>query len=296
MHSTSGPVHALCVVVGAALLASGCGSDPAEPSAESAPAATSLWPEPLADLDPDEPAQWTVAVVAQRPHDPTAFTQGLELLDDGRMIESVGLYGQSDVRIVDTTTGVVETRRSLAAEHFGEGVTVVDNTAIQLTWRAGVAYRWALPSLDALPALRYDGEGWGICEFNDPDTAGTDDSAAVVVTSNGTATLTWRNAETFEPIRTAVVVAQGAAVNQINELECVDGHILANVWQSDQILVIRDDGFVVAEIDGSTLVDATESIDDDPDVLNGIAVASETSFWMTGKLWSTLYEVELNGS
>ena len=297
MRSRFGTPYGLAPWICAVVLAASCTTQASdEPSdAAAVPPSPSPWPEALEELDPAEPAQWNVSIVSQLPHDPSSFTQGLEVLTDGRMIESVGLYGQSDVRIVDVASGTVAARQPLPAEHFGEGVTVVDDVAIQLTWRAGVAHRWSLPDLEPLPALRYDGEGWGICRFDDP-LATDDDGVPIVVTSDGTATLTWRVAETFEPIRTAIVVSGGAAVDQINELECVDGHVVANVWQSDQILVIRDDGFVVAEIDGSPLIETTQATDDDPDVLNGIALASDTTFWLTGKLWSTLYEVSLSGS
>ena len=279
-------------VVSAALLAGACSGSTNGPATEPAQEADDnqgfeapaglLWPEPLESLDPDDPGVWIPNVVSERPHDPEAFTQGLETLGDGRLLESTGLYGQSTIRLVDGSTGEVQRQVPLAATHFGEGLTVIDGIAIQLTWQEGIAYRWTVPDLEPLPPLRYDGEGWGICRFDDQG-----------VTSNGSATLSWRDPETFAVTATAEVTLDGAPVDEINELECIDGHIVANVWRTNTILVIRTDGAVIAAIDASNLAAETAARDEDPDVLNGIAIGSDTTLLITGKLWSTIYEVEL---
>jgi hypothetical protein len=71
-------------------------------------------------------------VVSIVPHDPTAFTQGLEI-HDGKFYESTGLYGESSVRIVNMTTGEIELQRDLPDQFFGEGLTIWNDSVIQLT-------------------------------------------------------------------------------------------------------------------------------------------------------------------
>lgn len=288
-----------CLIVVSAILAGACGDDGesaaptttiAEPTTTSAGSETgdaditgeaaSRWPSPLADLDPADPARWTVSVVDRRPHDPTAFTQGLEQLTDGRLLESTGIRGESTIRLVDPATGDVLVSAALDDADFGEGTTVVDDTVVQLTWRAERALRWRLPDLEPLPAWEYVGEGWGICRLDDR-----------LATSDGTSTLSFRDPGDFSLLEQVTVTFDGNEVTRLNELECVDGHVVANIWQSPTIVVIRPDGAGVASIDGSVLVDEIATDEPGREVLNGIAVRDETTFWMTGKLWPTLFAV-----
>ena len=240
------------------------------------------WPTPLAELDPSSPPTWSIEVVTTAPHDPEAFTQGLELLDDGRLLESTGIRGQSDVRIVDRSSGLVDDRRPLEPEEFGEGLTVVDETVLQLTWQAGVARRWTLPELDPLPSFTYEGEGWGLCLLDDR-----------LAMSDGSSTLQWRDPSTFELLATVDVTRAGEPIELINELECIDGHVVANIWKSSEVVIISPTGAVVATIDASDLVAIIASNEPERAVLNGIAAHPDGTFSMTGKLWPTRFLVRV---
>ncbi|MEM8706800.1 MAG: glutaminyl-peptide cyclotransferase [Actinomycetota bacterium] len=291
-----------CLLVVSALLAGACGDDGDSSAATTTVAeavtttagavaetddgvavddsTTARWPTPPADLDPADPARWTVTVVERRPHDPGAFTQGLEQLSDGRLLESTGIRGESTIRIVDPTTGDVLESQPLDDTEFGEGATVVDDTIVQLTWRAERARRWSLPDLEPLSSWDYTGEGWGICRLGDR-----------LAMSDGTSTLSFRDPDDFSLLEQVTVTFDGNEVTRLNELECVDGHVVANIWQSPTIVVIRPDGAGVASIDGTPLVDEIGTDEPGRAVLNGIAVRDEDTFWMTGKLWPTLFAV-----
>ncbi|MGC0362551.1 glutamine cyclotransferase [Rhodococcus sp. 27YEA15] len=232
----------------------------------------------------------TVQIVQAFPHDPDAFTQGLEI-DGDRLYESTGRVGQSWVRsntITDPdapTSGPEVARADLEAPLFGEGITVHDDILWQLTWKNGVAIARDKNSLTELRRVRLDTEGWGICSFADR-----------LITSDGSAVLTVRDPKTFDPLSTVSVARNGVAVDNLNELECAeDGKVLANVWTTDTIVEIDPaDGTITATIDASPLrneLDTTGSTRP-LDVLNGIAQIPGTDrFLLTGKYWPQMFEV-----
>ena len=223
-------------------------------------------------------------VVAEHPHDPGAFTQGLELVD-GLLVESTGLYGSSTLRVVDRTSGKVLRSQDLADGRFGEGVTALgDGRVVQLTWKAGRAVVWQLDPLVPIGTWHYDGEGWGVCRLNDDTLA----------TSDGSATITLRRSDDFSPVGSLEVTLDGRPVDQLNELECVGSTVWANVWLTDRIVAINAiDGRVTAVVDASDLPVDRSSLAPD-DVLNGIAHDPDTNhFLLTGKHWPSLFEVEL---
>ena len=252
-----------------------------DPTVEATGAAGSLWPVDLSTLDPEAPPTWTVEVVESYPHDVEAFTQGLELLADGTAVESTGLRGLSTIRIVDLESGEVTASAELEPTEFGEGATRVGDTIIQLTWQEEVARRWQLPSLTPLEPFSYDGEGWGLCL--------ADDRLAM---SDGSSDLEWRDPATFDVLETVTVRLRGEPVVDLNELECIDDHVIANVWFSDFLVVIRGDGAVVATIDASELV-ATTPVAMSGDVLNGVADLGDGTLLLGGKRWPTFYRVRL---
>ena len=223
-------------------------------------------------------------VVAEHPHDPGAFTQGLELVD-GLLVEGTGLYGSSTLRVVDWASGKVLRSQDLADGRFGEGVTALgDGRVVQLTWKAGRAVLWRLDPLVPVGTWDYDGEGWGVCRLNDDTLA----------TSDGSATITLRRSDDFSPVGSLEVTLAGRPVDQLNELECVGSTVWANVWLTDRIVAVNAiDGRVTAVVDASDLPVDRSSLGPD-DVLNGIAHDPDTNhFLLTGKHWSSLFEVEL---
>ena len=237
------------------------------------------WPTELATVDPAVPVRWTVEIVDRVSHDPSAFTQGLEATDTV-IIEGTGLVGKSELRLHDRDSAATVAAVDLPADVFGEGLTVWNDTVVQLTWKAETAYRWQLRDLSPLDSFAYEGEGWGLCASGDS-----------LVMSNGSSELTWRDPVTFEPQRRVTVTRQGEPVSQLNELECVDGYVLANIWQSSTIVVVRGDGAVVASIDASALVDEINRNHPEGDVLNGIAWLGSDEFLLGGKLWPTFFIV-----
>jgi glutaminyl-peptide cyclotransferase len=221
-------------------------------------------------------------VIETLPHDPNAFTQGL-VWDDGRFLESTGRYGMSDLREVDARTGEVLRSRPLAATEFGEGLALVDGRLVQLTYREGIAHVYDRETFEPIGRFRYDGEGWGLCYD------GTD-----LWMSDGSATLTRRDPETFVVRGSVDVTLNGAPVRRLNELACVGDEILANVWTTTDIVRIgARDGRVRSVIDASALVPDDPRVRADPDaVLNGIAYDPEGDrFFLTGKLWDVMYVV-----
>ncbi len=223
-----------------------------------------------------------LTVVDVHDHDPDAFTQGLAFRN-GRFYESTGLYGRSSVRIVDPVSGEVLLSIALDKDYFGEGLEVVGDRIVQLTWKSGIAFIWDAQTLEPLGTYTYGGEGWGLCAFADH-----------FVMSDGSSTLAFRDLDTFEVLGEVEVILEGQPVHHLNELECVGDVVYANVWFSDEIMVISPTtGQVITRVDGSSLrqhLTSTEGID----VLNGIAYdPNRRVLYLTGKLWPEIFEVPL---
>ncbi len=220
-----------------------------------------------------------VEVHRRFPHDPTAYTQGL-ILFEGKLLESTGRYGQSDLRRLDPATGTVEQRVGISPAFFGEGIARVDDRLIMLTYKAQRAFALGIEQFDQLETFRYRGEGWGLC--ND---------GRRLIMSNGSSRLTFRDLQSFEEIGGVDVTLRGVPQMQLNELECVGDTVYANVYQRDIILRIDlESGDVTEYIDAAGLLTPEESRG--VDVLNGIAYDPDRDrFYITGKLWPTMFEV-----
>jgi glutaminyl-peptide cyclotransferase len=218
-------------------------------------------------------------VVQRRPHDRESFTQGL-VIAAGRLYEGTGIRGKSTLREVDARTGAVTRSVSIGAPYFGEGIAVVDDRIIQLTWQERTAFVYRLSDFRQVATFAYDTEGWGLC-----------DDGARLVMSDGTSRLYLRNRSTFALLSTVSVTQDGVPIDRLNELECVDGQVYANVWLTDTIVRIDPaSGRVTAEIDASGLLSGDDARG--ADVLNGIAYDPATkTFLLTGKLWPALFEV-----
>ncbi|MDX1501959.1 MAG: glutaminyl-peptide cyclotransferase [Thermoanaerobaculia bacterium] len=228
---------------------------------------------------PVEPRSLTVEVRAAHPHDPGAFTQGL-LWHGGFLYESVGQYRSSELREVELPTGRVVRRRRLPDSRFGEGLARTRERLVQLTWRSGEAWFWDPETLERREIGTYRGEGWGLCY-----------DGRRLVRSDGTDRLTFHHSRSFAELGSLRVTRAGRPQMLLNELECVDGAVYANVWQSDEIVEIDPgSGAVTAVIDASGLL--TEEERRGVDVLNGIAHDPERGvFYLTGKYWPRLFEV-----
>ncbi len=235
---------------------------------------------------PSAATQLRVQVLATLAHDPTMYTQGLEI-HDGVLYEGSGLVGQSRVRAtalssttvaLSSTTVLREVR--LPAPLFGEGLTIAGARLWQLTWTSEVAIERDPATLAERRRVSYQGEGWGLCYDGDR-----------LVMSDGSDRLTFRDPTTFSPTGQVMVRLDGKPVRNLNELEYADGVIWANVFQEDRILRIDPGtGAVTGVVDASGLLSAP--LQATAGVLNGIAAIPGTDeFLITGKNWPSLFRV-----
>jgi glutamine cyclotransferase len=228
------------------------------------------------------PDQYSYLVVNEYPHDPQAFTQGL-VFENGYLYEGTGLYGSSSLRRVGLETGEVLQMVELPSDYFGEGITIYDGNKIaQLTWREGVGRIYDKVDFELLGKLNYATEGWGL----------TYDGSQLIM-SDGTSTLHYLDPETLQEVSTVEVTDNQGPVERLNELEYINGQILANVWITDRIAVIDPTtGRVTAWIYLQGLLSPEEA--EEADVLNGIAYDVDADrLFVTGKLWPSLFEIEL---
>ena len=221
-----------------------------------------------------------IAVVAEEPHDPAAFTQGFEL-DGQSLFETTGLVDKSQLRELDPVTGAVRRAVPLPDAYFGEGMTVVGDSIWQVTWRDGVAIEWDKATFTPKREVPIEGEGWGVC---------LDD--ARIIYSDGTDRLRFYDPANFTQTgAVSVKDSGGRPVAGLNELECVDGQVWANVWPTDEIVRIDpQSGSLTATVDGSVLRRGQPA----QNVLNGIAHVEGNEFLLTGKDWPTTYRVRLD--
>lgn len=222
-------------------------------------------------------------IVHAYPHDPAAFTEGL-FFQDGFLYESTGLEGRSSIRKVRLETGEVLQSRRVPSAYFGEGIVARDGRLIQLTWRNQTGFVYDLASFAPRGHFSYPGEGWAL----------TQDRRRLIM-SDGTAQLRFLDPRTLRETGRITVTDEGRPVPNLNELEYVEGLVLANVWHTDRIARIDPaTGKVVDWIDLSGLSPLTGRAADPDAVLNGIAYdAKRRRLFVTGKLWPKLYEIEV---
>ena len=220
-----------------------------------------------------------VDVLRELSHERDAYIQGLVWWND-QLFESTGREGESTLRRLDPQTGRVEQRIDVPERYFGEGLALVDRRLIMLTWRAQRAFTYDRDSFELQDTTRYEGEGWGLCYDGDR-----------LVMSDGTDRLTYRDPITFEAIGEQRVRLRGQPLYGLNELECVDGAVYANVWEEDYLVRIDPDtGRVTDYIDAAGLLQGDDLIG--AEVLNGIAYdPTADTFYITGKWWPKMFEV-----
>lgn len=231
---------------------------------------------------PNVPSQLRITVLGEVPHDTSAFTQGLEFAG-AALFETTGLAGQSQLRELDPATGAVRRSTPLPGGYFGEGMTAVGNRIWQVTYRDGVAIEWDTTVFTPLREIPIEGEGWGVC-FD----------GRRIVRSDGTDRLRFVAPSDFaETGSVAVTRPGGEAVAGLNELECVEGQVWANVWPTDEIIRIDPGtGTVTASADAAALRRGEPDIN----VLNGIAYAGDGEYLITGKNWSMMYWVRFDAA
>ena len=220
-------------------------------------------------------------------HDTSSYTQGLEF-HGGYLYESDGLTGESSIRKTDPATGKVLQMTKVRDELFAEGITIVGDKILMLTYQNNVSLEYDLNSLKLLREFpnQYQREGWGLC--ND---------GKVIYSSDGSNTIYILNKDTYMQEGSIEVYDQNGPVRELNELEFIDGRIYANIYNSNRIVIIDPaNGQVTAEVDLSELyADSVRAMKDfDGFVLNGIAWDSKGKrLFVTGKKWDKLFQIKL---
>lgn len=221
-------------------------------------------------------------IVNTYPHDPACYTQGL-VYDQGMLYESCGLYGKSRLRVVKLENGKTIRETDVPKEYFTEGLALLKNKLSMLTWQEGTAFVYDKETLEQLDRFNYSTEGWGL----------TTDGNGLIM-SDGSNRLYWLDPKTGLAVRELHVTLNGYPMENLNELEFVNGQILANVYMTDLIFRIDPEtGEVLTQIDLSGLMPEANKAKLG-EVLNGIAWdAVGGRLFVTGKNWDKLYEIKL---
>lgn len=235
---------------------------------------------PWGQLQAEEVPTYQATVLNEYPHDANAFTQGL-IFWEGELYEGTGQYGESTLRRVDLESGELLQRRNLDRRYFGEGITLLNDKIYQLTWRSSVGFVYDRESFDQLGSFYLPGEGWGI----------THDGEFLIV-SDGSPFLRFLDPESLQEVNRVQVTDENGVVRYLNELEYINGEVWANIWYQNYLVRIDpESGKVNSRVDLSNLNPERRNSDA---VLNGIAWdAEQQRLFVTGKLWPSLYEIEV---
>lgn len=225
---------------------------------------------------------YSYRVINSYPHDPQAFTQGL-VYHQGNFYEGTGLYGQSSLRQI-APNGEFLRQIQLPTKYFGEGITILGDKIYQLTWRENVGFVYDLASFELIETFDYPTEGWGLT------TDGT-----WLIMSDGSSKIFYLDPANYTVVKEIQVNSSQGPVELLNELEYIQGLIFANIWLTDQIVMINPDhGQVIGWIDLTGLLEPELREKYTVDVLNGIAYDQDNDrIFVTGKLWPRIYEIEV---
>jgi glutaminyl-peptide cyclotransferase len=234
--------------------------------------------------DPNAPKSMTYSITGTYPHDTSSYTQGL-LIYNGTMYEGTGNYGFSKLKKVDLKTGKALQEVVLDKKYFGEGVTILNDTVYQLTWKEKTVFVYTLKDFKKVKEFTVDIEGWGL----------TNDGKNLIV-STGASDLNYYEPSTFRLLKTQTVTEAGNPSFNLNELEYINGFVYANQYQAPYIFKIDPaTGLIVSKADLSSMWDRIKAIDPEADVPNGIAYDATTKkIYITGKWWPELYEVQFS--
>ncbi|MGB5324618.1 MAG: glutaminyl-peptide cyclotransferase [Pseudomonadales bacterium] len=275
-------------------------SPPEPPSDRSAPAEASQRSEAQAQANwcnsenkSGAPRELAYRIIARYPHRPDGFTQGL-LYAGGLLYESTGLYGQSALQRYKPGDQQVETIARLADDRFAEGLAELEGVLYLLTWKSGEVLRFApakksppgapqktsTSAWRRLPSLAIEGEGWGLASDGE-----------LLWNSDGSAVLTQRRAKDMQIQRKVAVTISGRPVKRLNELEWVNGCIVANVWGSERLVVIDPQSGIVSHTLSLAAIAKRERATGGG-VANGVALHKDAGHWfVTGKNWRHVYQI-----
>lgn len=231
------------------------------------------------------PEIYTYEIVNDYPHDPNAFTQGLEY-HNGFLYESTGQYGESTLRKVELTTGKVLQKVDIDKSLFGEGMTIFNNKVYMLTWKGGKGFVFNLETFEKEKEFQYgqSKEGWGLTHNSEE-----------LIKSDGTDKIWFLNPETGAEKSHIEAYTIDRAVPELNELEFINGSVFANVWQRNSIVIINPKTGALEGIADLKGLQEKVGQKGDENVLNGIAYDAENDrLFVTGKRWNALFEIKLN--
>lgn len=222
---------------------------------------------------------YTYRILNTYPHDTSAFTQGL-VFSEGTLFESAGGYGSSNLRQVELITGNTLKQYNLPSEYFAEGLAIVNDQLIQLTWLNNIGFVYDKETFNVQHNFSISGQGWGL----------TYDGTNLIM-SNGSSNLVFLDPQTYSITNQVSVQDGDEPVLNINELEYINGDVYANIWHSYKIAIINSQtGQVKGWIDLTGIYQSS----DPESVLNGIAYDTQTGkLFVTGKNWPNLYEIEI---
>jgi glutamine cyclotransferase len=268
--------HSITIVIAALFITSCNDSDKVETDPDIMPLKSNI----------AAPSTISYSIIAQHPHDTSAYTQGLEL-HEGKMYEATGDYEGSSLRITDYKTGKVEKKHMMgSSEIFGEGITILDNKIYQLTWQSHIVYVYNILDITKpIKTFNWPYEGWGITS-NGKD----------LIVSDGSSNIYFVNPEDFRVRTTISVQTNEGPLNSINELEFVDGFLYANIYTTNTIVKIDpESGHVVGRMEFDNLLQQSDYVPGRTDYFNGIAYDSVgKTMFITGKRWPKLFEIKLN--
>jgi glutamine cyclotransferase len=237
----------------------------------------------LTPINSDSPKFYTFSIIKTYPHDSSAFTEGL-VFNNGFLYESTGGYGTSSLRLVNLENGNVQQKVNLSSQYFGEGLTTVNDSLVQLTWQEKIGFVYNKETFDLRGNFSYSTEGWGLT-YNGSE----------LIMSDGTSSLYFFDPTTFKKAGQVNVHDGNTPVVNINELEYIQGKVYANIWLQSKIAIINpNSGQVEGWIDLSGLYNVNNPLNISDNVLNGIAYDSQTDrIFVTGKNWPNLYQITI---
>ncbi|MDO8952796.1 MAG: glutaminyl-peptide cyclotransferase [Draconibacterium sp.] len=228
--------------------------------------------------------KFTYQIVNSYPHSKKHYTQGLEF-HNNILYEGTGEYGTSGIFKIKLETGKVEQSKMLDDKYFGEGITILNNKIYQLTYKTQKGFVYQLSDFAIIDSFQFQSnEGWGL----------TNDGTNLIM-SDGTHVLTWLNPNDYSVVKKVQVANNKGIINNLNELEYIDGTIYANVFTTDLIVQIDPEtGKVLSEINMAGIINMYKNPGDTIDFLNGIAYNEKSNrLFVTGKLWPKIFEIKV---
>jgi glutamine cyclotransferase len=231
----------------------------------------------------NKPTNKNYSIIKILPHDPNTYTQGL-LIDQEDFLESSGQYGKSFIRRINFKTGEIINEKKIDEKLFAEGITTYGNKLYMLSWKSNKGIIFNKNNFKIIGEIQYDTEGWGLTSYKNN-----------LIMSDGTEKLYFKDPITFKTQKIIEVYDNNGKVENINELEFINGKIYCNIYGKDIILIIDPDtGLVESRINLNNLF-KRENYNDKIDVLNGIAYNKDNnSIIVTGKWWPSMYELKIN--